>query len=344
MNNCLTKELKGTFDNSDLLKVGEIRFKALIDNASVQFSFSDREQQTATAISGTITQTWENKILTVTGVTAGTVFSLPDKYKIAQLNTSSFSIVGNDIEILDYSPIVVCILDNIYGNYNDDNKVTGDITSLFENATTIEFVTLRGQNIHGNLSPLQSNNTMKVMYLAGQDIEGNLSDINSSIIRIIDFTGTKITGNLSDIATKTALQEIQLPDGVNGDVANLQNLSALTFFNCYGEYYGDLSQVGAALKFFVSGKGGSFSWTTRPTTSTIFSIGTNTNYVGNGINLGSYLDTYLANIVNCTNSTSAMKINIAGIESANTASLALALKTKISAVGGSFLVINGRTI
>lgn len=342
MNDCFLRKLKGTFDNSDLLKVGEIRFKALTDNAVISFQFSDSNQQTATAISGTITQTWKNKVLTVTAGSIGTIFSLPDKYKISVLNTSAFAIVGNDIEILDCSPIGTIILDGIYGSYDDENKVSGDITTLLENAkSTIGFINLRNQKVYGSLSPLADNNTLRVLYMTGANVSGQLDDIVNSLIRIIDLTYTQVSGNLSDIAACTSLTELQLPEGVNGDVGSLHNLNALTYFNCFGVYSGDLSQIGSAVTGFVSHNGGTFSWTSRATTSTIFSIGRNTNYLGNPINLGNSLDTFLGNIVNCTMPSRAVKINVAGTESGNTATLAAALKTKISSQSGSTLTVNG---
>lgn len=337
MNDCLLKKLKGSFDNGNLLKIGEIRFKALVNNASIQFQFSDRQQQTATAISGTITQAWSSGVLTVTGTTAGTVFSIPDKYKIKFISSVNMAIVGNDTDILNYSPFEVFILDN-QGSYDDDNKVTGDITAILEK-TTLTFINLRNQKTTGSISPLANNNIMVRVILPYQDMSGQLSDIVSTAIKAINLPGTQVSGNLSDIASKTLLEELRVPENVSGDVSNLPN--SLVDFEGAGNYSGDLSQVSSVLKNFVSHAGGSFSWTTRPTTSTIFSIGRATNYMGTGINLGSYLDTYLTNIVNCTLSSSAMKINIAGTESGNTATLAAALKTKISAVSGSTLTING---
>lgn len=349
MKNCFVKNLKGSFNNDDLLGIGEIRFKAVRHgvDSGIQFQFSDRTNHPVTCVSGTIvSQTFSGITLAVV-VTEGTIISVENKYLISSIMTDSMTIVGGDIESLLYSAdnLGTMTFDNGMGYYNySEEYIEGDITPLFEkfaNSTTV-----RNQKIHGSIDGLQGKSIVILQLSGNKNIKGSLAKITSPTIRILNLMGTQVTGNLSDIQNRASLQEFYVPEGVNGSIDTLSTLPTLFVFTGYGFYSGDLSSLPSTMKFFISGAGGTFTWSNvRPAASNMFSIGRNTNYLGTGINLGADLDTFLGNIVNCALPNSAVKINVNGTETSSTNALAAALKAKIQqGISGGFLMINGRTI
>ena len=319
MGNCLVTKLKGSINNDELLKLGEIRVytspvaspNEYTQRVNVQgseitdvFILKENGSYAGTFIDSSLSPLPGEAAYKTTNeyvffISNGADFSIANKYHLQyfMVNSSSGDNVTVDINQLDYS--VELILVDLQGS-----GVTGDLSSFIGKGKTA-------------LTSLSLKNT---------SVKGLLSDFSvCSALKTITITGsTDITGTVEGLANNNSLEEINTIGNttIGGEMSALPK-NFKTLRSQYQNYW---------------------SWsspTARPTTSSIFSI--YGYFTDSPVELGPDLDNCLQNLAICTMPSTSVTICLRGDASANTAAYAAALKRVISAVSGSTLIVNGTT-
>lgn len=269
MNKCLITKLAGSVDNNSLLKIGEFRIKvSKIDNPSEKtqgFNLIFKEKVTATILGDgyftdkTLSEN-NGKTMEIPALTNKDIFvsngdyeiSFDSKYPLRTLKFKADSVIGvyksdvknrslnlydlnfcNIIEELDiFSP-------NVYGNL-----------SSFTNMSNLSFVNIQSDNVYGDYSSLEGLKKLSASTLIGNSMKGNTSSI-SKLDSLVDGTFKNLEGDISKLSSLKNLKTLWLPTSkVNGDLATLP-----------------------APFYFISTEGDvSFTWGTRPSTSSIIAI------------------------------------------------------------------------
>lgn len=283
MKNCLVTKLKGTVNNPDLLKLGEIRFKALKPYANGSYLTigagsapilctylvgSDREGNTERTIgAGTSSN--------LTALDAGAVVSM-EKYGITKIACNAFEIDFDSLEFSDMSAMsgtVVfvgdCNLSGDMGNIVRDTNKT-NITKIqieADNKSTIKFSKL------GQLTAMTQFIALRTVF------DGvNLADFSTlTALTLINIQGTigstGIEGSINSLAGLTSLTTVHLVRSkINGNISALGaliNCGIFDFVEC-ANLTGTLESLIDALR------------TAGRTGQTIFNFsGTNVTYQGN---------------------------------------------------------------
>lgn len=241
MGKCLVTKLNGVVDNSNLLKIGELRIKItsapnpskFTQGMSLQFT-----EPTEVSIVGDGYFTDENlsanygKVKTITSerffISNGNYdLSIKNKYKVSFISTINKDVSGNNIG--DYKYINIDELK--YSNsltWIDASNSEGDI-SAFKNALSLEFIGLSKTNITGDISVFANNTALKSIYLTSTDITGDISAFeNNTALAIADLSNTNVTGSISAFSNNIALTSLYLNNtNVTGNISVFSNNTAL---------------------------------------------------------------------------------------------------------------------
>ena len=273
MNRCLVTKLNGSSNNSELLRLGEMRIKiAKVENptkATQGFRIDVLKPVTLEIVSdGYFTDETlaTNKGKTITLVSgANSIWVSNDDVEIAILDKYSVSMIAGyyisqpaneiyakniclDISGLKYSAAMTSLS-------LSDSQVTGDISNL-KNLTALTILSLYKAKVTGDIANLK----------------------NLTALTAIDLRLTQVTGDIANLKNLTALTILSLSNvqtPITGHIDNLSGLAKCNVFNLnYCKLTGDLATLPASCKFisFKSDKGSVFTWGTRPSTSTIIAL------------------------------------------------------------------------
>ena len=257
MGKCLVTKLNGSSNNSDLLRIGEMRIKFnKVSNptAITQCIKLNVARGTKLEIIGdgyfTDSSLAQNKgkNLTITANTNTKVYvsnndielAILDKYAIAAIFVEE-NFNGNaafDIDFLKYSTQVT----NLYLN---NIPVYGDIAAL-KNLTALTNINLSNTNVSGDIAALK----------------------NLTALTNLNAVSTQLFGDIAAFKNLTNLTGLRLSNtNISGDIVNLKNLTKIAtmeFKNVAG-LTGDMGTLPDNILFFTGGSG-KFTWTTSSRT------------------------------------------------------------------------------
>ena len=244
MGNCLVTKLKGTVQNSNLLRVGEMRLCVnRIDNPS-----SETQR-----INLNFTEDVKLEIIGDGYFTNNTLVSNLGKSLIAKANVETLVYFSNgDFEIAILNKYALTKIDT------STNKKTAikDIADLKYSSGLKYLATNRVENV-GYFSDIKSLTNLGYLNVSNANINGNLSDLKSFThlgYLIIGNTSNKITGNVSSLKDMTSLNTLAIQNSdVIGDLATLPSSCRSAAFD-----YHDTNAV--------------FDWSSRPASSNIIAI------------------------------------------------------------------------
>lgn len=276
MGNCLVTTLQEAVSNTDLYKIGEIRFK-VYGNASINVNALVVASTTDTFV---VNSAQEINItpggVNIQTTTPNSVVSVADKYAITsiQLNFNGYPLNPDGFsycESLDAIRIV---------NVIDDV----DFTSWFEGLSRLNLVAIgrtgsTENTIKGNISCFRDVTSLTEIDIShSNNVFGDISSF-SNLVNLTKLTCTspKLTGNIESLHNLSSCEVINFASNTN--------------------IVGDLSQLPSGVIYLASS--GTFTWpstTSRPASSSIFSIGQS------GIHMESSqdVDNMLINLSNCT--------------------------------------------
>ena len=244
MESCLVTKLKGTVQNSNLLRVGELRICVhKIDNPNGETQ----------RINLNFTEDVKLEIIGDGYFTNATLVSNLGKSLTAKANTESLVYVSNgDFEIAILNKYALTKINT------RTNKKTAikDIADL-KYSSSLSYLGINSVENIGYLSDIKSLKTLTYLSVSNANIEGSLSDLESLTnlgYIIIGNTSNKLTGNVSSLKAMTKLNTLAtLNSDVTGDLATLPSTCRSATFD-----YHDTNAV--------------FDWSSRPASSKIIAI------------------------------------------------------------------------
>ena len=303
MGKCLVTKLNGSSNNSNLLRIGEMRIKFnKVSNptATTQCVIINVSRDTKIEIIGdgyfTGSSLAQNngKNLTITANIATEVYvsnndielAILDKYAIRNISIKSNynGSASFDICSLKYStPLITLYMTNMptYGdisalknltsltNFNGNStNVSGDIANL-KNLTSLTNLYVGGTNVSGDIANLKNLTSLTNLYVGGTNVSGDIANLkNLTSLTNLDGSNTNVSGDIANLKNLTNLNSLRFTStNVRGDIANLKNLTKITnmeFKNVTG-LTGDMGTLPDNILFFTGGSG-KFTWTTSSRT------------------------------------------------------------------------------
>lgn len=213
---CLVTKLNGVVNNSELLKLGELRIDVL-QEASLTGSTSNLVLQASKEIPIEIIG---NGFFTDEGLTInkGKKLSInPNIPTAIYLSNGNYSIA-------------------IYDKYNltsisvNKHGVKFDL-SILKYLTNLQTINLSGTQITGDIQSLQNLTNLQTLRVNSTQVVGDIQSLKSlSLLSTLECFHTKIAGNISSLQYLTNLQIANLSSTqIMGDISNLQNLVNITF-------------------------------------------------------------------------------------------------------------------
>lgn len=245
---CLVTKLKGTVDDTSLLKMGEMRLKK-----SMVSSWNDKVQSFVISFNEPVTlsiigdgyftdkegSTNKGKNLSISTGNSVSVYvsngdfeiSIPNKYAISRFNFNS----GEGDDTLDAEMNKSKSFDVASLNYSND-------LAYLSLANTGAYGDARGWNF-----PMLEN-----AYLANSDIVLNTKAIGTlKLVKDVIANALNIDGDISELSGLTAIQTLNLSQtDISGDVASLSGLDTLLVLNINNcaSVYGSLSSFTSLTK------------------------------------------------------------------------------------------------
>lgn len=244
MGNCLVTKLKGTVQNSDLLRVGELRICVhKIDNPS-----SETQR-----INLNFTEDVKLEIIGDGYFTDKTLVSNLGKTLTAKANVETLVYVSNgEFEIAILNKYALTKINT------RTNKKTAikDIADL-KYSSSLNYLAINSVENVGSFSDIKSLATLSYLAISDANINGNLSDLgtltNLSYL-IIGNTSNKSTGDVRSLKSMTRLDTLVIINSdVTGDLATLPSTCRSAAFD-----YHDTNVI--------------FDWSSRPASSKIIAI------------------------------------------------------------------------
>ena len=300
MNRCLVTKLTGSVDNTSLLRLGEMRIgisKIDSPNHWTQGFNIKVNKLTVLEIIG-------DGYFTDVNLTAnnGKKITLnPNVFEKVYVSNGNF-----EVAILDKYALVTIFDYDTYsaGNstYSQKNKSISDI-GFFKYSTALTSLGLSNTNISGDIANLKNLTALTRIGLTDANISGDIANLkNLTALTILKLSNTHVSGDIANLKNLTALTDMELSNThISGDIANLKNLTALTdmllsntqipltgeisalstLSKCntislqYSKLTGDLAILPNACceVYLYYNKGSVFTWSTRPSSAYIISLG-----------------------------------------------------------------------
>ena len=244
MGNCLVTKLKGTVQNSDLLRVGELRICVhKIDNPNGETQ----------RINLNFTEDVKLEIIGDGYFTNTTLVSNLGKSLTAKANTESLVYVSNgDFEIAILNKYALTKINTRASK----NIAIKDIVDL-KYSSSLNYLGVNSVENIGYFSDIKSLTKLGYLALSNANIKGSLSDLESLTnlgYIIVGNTSNKLTGNVSSLKAMTKLDTLAIQNSdVTGDLATLPSTCRSAAFD-----YHDTNTV--------------FDWSSRPASSKIIAI------------------------------------------------------------------------
>lgn len=244
MGNCLVTKLKGTVQNSNLLRVGEMRLCVhRIDNPNGETQ----------RINLNFTEDVKLEIIGDGYFTNATLVSNLGKSLTAKANTESLVYVSNgDFEIAILNKYALTKINT------RTNKKTAikDIADL-KYSSSLNHLAINSVENVGYFSDIKPLTSLYYLSVSNANIKGSLSDLESLTnlgYIIVGDTSNKLTGNVSSLKAMTKLDTLVIINSyVIGDLATLPSTCRSAAFD-----YHDTNAV--------------FDWSSRPASSKIIAI------------------------------------------------------------------------
>lgn len=207
MENCLTTQLKGTVQNDNLLKIGDmvVQVKKSLDanvETSIKIAFNVESTITprGNGLIGLSAGNLSSNPVTIPANTETQVFLSNDDYDIVISN--KYNIIrleagrdNNSICVFDLAELKYCSLLSL--------RLTGNHIGSFNDVTTNQLY-INSNTVHGNVNLFTVGHTPtgvgKYFVLAGENIEGNIGKIANATDYVFNVTASKITGDISQLA------------------------------------------------------------------------------------------------------------------------------------------------
>ena len=324
MGKCLITKLNGTVNNTNLLKVGEIRIHIKkVDSpttASQTLGLSFAKDATLTIIGDgyfTDKTLTENKGKTLTTPFTSVFVSNGDfdiamqsKYDCTRITPYYAGQVEAHItynKIINIDDLKYSI--NLTTLYMNGKGTTGNLSSL-SNLTNLTSIGLSNTSVTGNIESLKDLKLLSELNLSDTNIMGNLSSISSLTnlkqLYLFNLSGSTLTGDISALKNMVNLTGLNLSGStLTGDISALKNMVNLTNVSFLkSTLTGNLSTIPAKCSLISASPTSNFTWTNRDSTAKILSI------IGNPTIAN--IDKMLQDQAACVASTSGGKIEVIG--------------------------------
>ena len=272
MSKCLVTKLNGSSNNSELLRLGEMRIGISKIDSPNHWTQSFR----ITVNKLTVLEIIGDGYFTDVNLTANN-----GKKITLNPNVSEKVYVSNgnfEVAILDKYALVGIFDYDTYseGNstYSQKNKSISDI-GFFKYSTALTSFGLSNTNISGDIANLKSLTALTILKLSNTNISGDIANLkNLTALTRIELSNKQIplTGEISALRTMSKCKTISLSfSKLTGDLAILPDACCEVYL-----YYS---------------KGSVFTWGTRPSSAYIISLG--------GASLYNNVDKMLQNQAQC---------------------------------------------
>ena len=254
MNKCLVTKLNGSSNNSELLRLGEMRMKILkVSNPTDHtqgFSLGFNKSATLEIVSDGY---FTDKTLT------------ENKGKRITLNAEI-----NDIWVNGNSDVEIAILDKYSLTYIN-RAYQGEVSS-----------SVYGDNVKFDISDLKYSTALTILSISSTQVSGDIANLkNLTALTSLALDKAKISGDIANLKSLTALTSLGLSNKLvpfTGDIGQLSTLSNCDYVDLnYSKLTGDLAVLPYKCRYssFMNDKGSVFTWSTRPSTAKIIAIGGN---------------------------------------------------------------------
>ena len=203
-----------------------------------------------------------------------------DKYNITTLKSFAKEVSrpnsdmpGKTLDIDDFKYSSMQIIDGV------QCESTGNIENLENSNLMVLYIT--GKGIYGSITSLSKNTSFReVSVLKCNNVNGNISFLSkSTLCKVINLYGTPLTGDVANLKDLTQLTYCELyanaKSPIFGNIEAFKNCADLkTLTITESALSGDIAILPANLKSLTlnSNTASSFTWSNRPSTSTIFTI------------------------------------------------------------------------
>lgn len=242
MKKCLVTKLNGSVSNTDLLKLGEIRFPfteiatPTANNLEMTLTFSKDAKVT---VDGNGYFTDQNlsanngkEVNFVAGVAKSVVLanktcnvSILDKYSLKNINC--FSKIAIPLDELAYSTNLTSL--NLY-----DSVCYGNI-SFVKNLKKLDYLDCHNnRNIYGDIAAFSGHKTETVINFYDTNLSGNIESLNGMpLLREIHLYGTQVGGNIDNLADLPSLEKFLLYNTriLEGNIASFAKFPIISEIN-----------------------------------------------------------------------------------------------------------------
>ena len=294
MNKCLVTKLNGSSNNSELLRLGEMR---------VHF---DKSTNPTTSNRGKNIQFTKDSQLEIIGdayFTDETLSAnLGKKITITKVFPKSVYVSNADCDVCILDKYSLTIINDWVKNPNNDNgnfhfdldglkyskslsqlivpnsKISGDIANL-KGLTALTRIDLRNTQVSGDIANLKSLTALTGINLRNTQVSGDIANLKGlTALTSISLDNTQVSGDIANLKSLTALTGISINNPqvpLTGDIGQLSTLSNCTSVKFWSsKLTGDLATLPSKCNFasFIYDKGSVFTWSTRPSNAKIIAI------------------------------------------------------------------------
>ena len=242
MEKCLVTKLNGSVSNTDLLKLGEIRFpfteiaNPTANKLKITLAFSKDAKVT---VDGNGYFTDQNlsanngkEVNFVAGAEKSVVLanktcnvSILDKYSLKSINC--FSKIAIPLDELAYST-------NLTGFSFYDSECYGNI-SFVKNLKKLDYLDCHNnRNIYGDIAAFSGHKTETVINFYDTNLSGNIESLNGMpLLKEIHLFGTQVGGNIDNLADLPSLEKFLLYNTriLEGNIASLAKFPRISVIN-----------------------------------------------------------------------------------------------------------------
>ena len=277
MNRCLVTKLNGSVDNTSLLRIGEMRIGISKIDSPNHWTQGFR----ITFNKLTVLEIIGDGYFTDVNLTAnnGKKITLnPNVYEKVYVSNGNF-----EVAILDKYALVAIFDYDTYdeGNstYSQKNKSISDI-GFFKYSTALTSLGLSNTIISGDIANLKNLTALTRIELNNTNLSGDIANLkNLTALTILKLSNTNISGDIANLKNLTALTNLGLSNAqipLTGEISALSTLSKCSTISLsFSKLTGDLAILPDACceVGLYYNKGSVFTWSTRPSSAYIISLG-----------------------------------------------------------------------
>ena len=277
MNRCLVTKLNGSVDNTSLLRIGEMRIGISKIDSPNHWTQGFR----ITVNKLTVLEIIGDGYFTDVNLTAnnGKKITLnPNVNEKVYVSNGNF-----EVAILDKYALVAIFDYDTYdeGNstYSQKNKSISDI-GFFKYSTALTSLGLSNTIISGDIANLKNLTALTRIELSNTNLSGDIANLkNLTALTILKLSNTNISGDIANLKNLTALTNLGLYNAqipLTGEISALSTLSKCSTISLsFSKLTGDLAILPDACceVGLYYNKGSVFTWSTRPSSAYIISLG-----------------------------------------------------------------------